>query len=139
MTMRIFLDSAPLIYLAEGDEHYRGLTSDQLTRWIEAGAALGTSTLTLLELLVQPKRQKNVRLERKYRALLTTFLSAPLINMDADVAILAADYRASFAFRTPDAIQVATAVHHGYDAFYTNDRRLTRCTDIDIILVDPTP
>lgn len=133
---RVFLDTSPLIYLAEGAPERRGLVLQQLTQWIEANAMLCTSTLTLLELLVVPKREKDHRLERKYRALLNTFLSEPLIGMDADIAVLAAEYRADLGLRTPDAVQLATAVHHGYELFYTNDRRLQRCTDIELLMVD---
>ncbi len=132
----VFLDTAPLIYLAEGDPERCEIVLQQLTRWIKSETLLGTSTLTLLELLVVPKRKKNLQLERKYRTLLNTFLSTPLIEMDSEIALLASEYRASLGLKTPDAIQVATAVHHGYELFYTNDHHLRCCKDIDIILVD---
>jgi len=132
----VFLDTSPLIYLAEGSPEYREPVLQQLTRWIENDVQLGTSTLTLLELLVGPKKENNLRLERQYRSLLNAFLSTPLINMDSEIALLASDYRANLGLRTPDAIQIATAVHNGYDVFYTNDRRLHRCNDIEIIMVN---
>lgn len=134
--MKVFLDTSPLIYLAEGTQKYRNLVLQQLTQWIKNDTLLATSTLTLLELLVVPKKEKTLRLERQYRSLLNTFLSTPLIDMDSNIAILAADYRANLNLKTPDAIQIATAVHHGYELFYTNDHQLQRCTDIDVILVE---
>lgn len=133
---RVFLDTAPLIYLAEGDAARRERVLQQLTQWIETGATLGTSTLTLLELLVVPKREKKPGLERKYRALLHTFLSAPPVELSAEIADRAAGYRATLQLRTPDAIQVASAVQMGFDVIYTNDLRLRRCEDIDFVFVD---
>jgi predicted nucleic acid-binding protein len=133
---QVFIDTAPLIYLVEGGSEYRESVCQQLTQWIESDTLLATSTLTLLELLVAPKRKKDLRLERQYRSLLNAFLSVPLIDMNSDIAVLASDYRANLRLKTPDAIQVATAVHYGYELFYTNDRHLQCCTDIDIILVE---
>jgi predicted nucleic acid-binding protein len=134
---RVFLDTGPLIYLAEGAPPRMNRVRDQLAQWIRADAFIGTSTLTLLELLVVPKRKQDVRAERKYRALLAAFLSEPTAALDENAAALGAEYRAALNLRTPDAIQLATAVSRGYDVFYTNNRRLQRCGDIEILLVEP--
>lgn len=93
-------------------------------------------TLALMELLIVPKRQEGRRLQRKYRALLTTFLSEPLIPMNTDVADLAAEIRACHRFKTLDAIQLASAVIHGYEVIYTNDQRFERFPDLDIVFLD---
>jgi len=134
--MRIFLDTAPLIYLTEGRSEQCQAVATQLSQWIKAEAILGTSTLTLMELLVVPKREGNTRLAQKYRSLLKEILGVPLIALDDDVAETAAYCRAKYGFKTPDAIQLACATEHGYDVFYTNDRELTRCSDVDVVLVE---
>jgi predicted nucleic acid-binding protein len=38
--------------------------------------------------------------------------------------------------RTPDAIQLATAVNQGADAFLTNDVAFAKATGVQILLVD---
>jgi predicted nucleic acid-binding protein len=134
--MRIFIDTAPLIYLCEGRPEQNLAVFSQLERWIKIDAMLGSSTMTLLELLVVPLRETNKRLALKYRTLLAELLSEPLIPLDETIAEAASNYRASYGFKTPDAIQLATATQHGYDVFYTNDRRLSACTDIELIYVD---
>ncbi len=134
--MRVFIDTAPLIYLCEGTPEQNRAVSQQLERWIETDAMLGSSTMTLLELLVVPLRETNKRLALKYRTLLADLLSEPLIALDETIAEAASDYRARYGFNTPDAIQLATATQHGYDVFYTNDRRLAACADIELVLVD---
>ena len=136
--MRIFLDTAPLIYLCEGTAAFSQAVSNQLEQWIRSEAILGTSTLTLLELLVVPKREKNERLATKYQALLADLLTDPPISLDETTAVKAADYRAAYGLKTPDAVQLATAVRHGYDLFYTNDRKLACCQDLEILLVADT-
>ena len=47
----------------------------------------------------------------------------------------AADLRARFNLRTPDAIQVATAIIAGAQAFITNDARLKSVTEIPVLLI----
>lgn len=134
--MRVFIDTAPLIYLCEGTGAQNQVVSSQLEKWLESDVFLGTSTITLLELLVVPFRENNKRLALKYRTLLTDLLSEPLIPLDETIAEAASSCRAEYGFKTPDAIQLATAVQHGYDAFYTNDRKLRTFEAIEIVSAD---
>ena len=57
------------------------------------------------------------------------------------VAYLAADLRARYNLRTPDAIQIATAILTGCDAFLTNDDGLRRVSaEMPVIImheIDP--
>jgi len=133
--MRIFIDTAPLIYLIEGPPEYSEIVNTRLRQWIGTGAVLISSTITLTELLVEPLKQKDLRLTQKYRALIRDLLSEPLISMNEDIAVKAAEIRADYGFRTPDSIQLATAFEAGCDIFFTNDRRLGRYKDISVITV----
>lgn len=47
----------------------------------------------------------------------------------------AADLRARYNLRTPDAVQIATAIDTGCDAFLTNDIALKRVTEICVIVL----
>ncbi len=92
-----------------------------------------TSTITLLEVLVQPYRYGNKKLAEKYREILLysdNLLTFPVSNEIADKA---AELRARYRIRTPDAIQIATALHGEASMFLTNDRNLKRVQEIDII------
>jgi predicted nucleic acid-binding protein len=56
-----------------------------------------------------------------YRDVLGQFTRADLTD---EVFLLAAQLRAaSRALKTPDAIHLAAAIHHGCDEFWTNDER----------------
>lgn len=52
------------------------------------------------------------------------------------IANQAARLRASYNLRLPDALQVATAVYAGCDAFLTNDRQLQRVQELQVIVLE---
>ena len=52
------------------------------------------------------------------------------------VAETAARLRGDYTVRTPDAIQLATAICGQASIFLTNDRRLPSLPDIEVFLVD---
>lgn len=133
--MKIFIDTAPLIYLIEGEDDFAMSVEKQLRQWITAEENLSTSTLTLLELLVVPMKQENKHLVQKYRALLQDILSEPLIPLSEAISEMAAQIRGATGFKTPDSIQLATALYSGADIFYTNDKRLSKFSDIKIITI----
>ena len=134
--MKIFIDTAPLIYLIEGEDNFAISVEKQLRQWISAEENLSTSTLTLLELLVVPMKQENKHLVQKYRALLHDILSEPLIPLSEPISEMAAQIRGATGFKTPDSIQLATALYSGADIFYTNDKRLSKFSDIKILTIE---
>lgn len=92
-----------------------------------------TSTITLLEVLIQPYRRGDKDLAEKYRDILLyseNLLTFPVSNEIADEA---AKLRARYGIRTPDAIQISTAIHGEATAFLTNDKNLKKVQEIDII------
>lgn len=58
-----------------------------------------------------------------------------LIPLDTAIAAAAADLRARYHLRTPDAIQIATAMAAGAEALLTNDHDLGRVTEIRVLQV----
>jgi predicted nucleic acid-binding protein len=133
--LKVFIDTAPLIYLIEGSTEFADRVEVQLSQWINADMILTSSTLTLLELLVIPHKQKNNRLVQKYRALMQDLLSVPMVELNQTIAVSAAEIRGTYGFKTPDSIQLATALHSGSDIFYTNDLRLSKFKEITILTV----
>lgn len=131
----VFIDTAPLIYLLEGTAALRTAVSDQLRVWIERDVPLYSSVLTLTELLVPAKRDGNSGLVYQYKTTLGELLTGPLYPIDEIQADRAAEIRAVHGIATPDALQLAAAQALGCDYFYTNDRRLRKFKDIEIVLV----
>jgi len=94
-----------------------------------------TSTVTLLEVLVHPLRNNNRELAAEYRDIL---LNSRLMTLEVSNAISeqAVGLRAIHNIRTPDAIQISTALNAGVSHFFTNDVRLPAIPSIQIISLD---
>lgn len=104
---------------------------------IERGHNLAvTSTVTLLELLVQPYRDQKEELAQKIFALTSTYPQIEWVPVTLNLADRAAELRARYRLSTPDAIQLATAIGCKATRFYGNDRALRRVKEIECILVD---
>ena len=136
--MRIFIDTAPLIYLIEGRRTLSDSVEYQLGCWIRAEETIATSTLTLLELLVLPKKNNDPHLAQKYRALVKDLVSEPFIPLSEMISETAAEIRGCYGFKTPDSIQLASAVHFGADVFYSNDLRLGKFPEVKVLPVGNT-
>jgi predicted nucleic acid-binding protein len=74
-----------------------------------------------LECLVKPLRGHDTALRASYNAQFARFEVQP---MPPAVFDLAADLRATFNLKTPDALHAASAIQHGCDELWTNDQRL---------------
>jgi predicted nucleic acid-binding protein len=92
--------------------------------------------VTLVEVLTQPKRIGNTTIEREYRDLLLHSRHFELISIDAMIAEHASGLRASYGLRTPDVLQIAAALHVGYQGFLTNDLTLKRVADLKVLVLD---
>ncbi|MDQ7025024.1 MAG: PIN domain-containing protein [Anaerolineae bacterium] len=95
-----------------------------------------TASLTLTEVLMKPIQAKNRRLQREYRDLLLNTKNVSTIAIDTIIATKAAELRAKYNLKTPDALHVASAIVSGCDAFLTNDDGIKRVTEITILILD---
>ena len=59
-----------------------------------------------------------------------------LIPITSDVAESAADLRARYNLRTPDAVQIAAALNADCEAFITNDNGLKRVSEIRVLALE---
>ncbi len=67
--------------------------------------------------------------------MLTTSKGIDIFDITIGVAKEAAKIRAKYNLKTPDAIQLATAIIFGADLFLTNDGRLKPVTEIEIVVL----
>jgi predicted nucleic acid-binding protein len=58
------------------------------------------------------------------------------LPITSDIAEQAASLRARYGLRTPDALQIATALAADCGAFVTNDARLQRVTELRVLVLD---
>jgi predicted nucleic acid-binding protein len=129
-------DSSPLIYYIEQHPKHESVTEDLFTAIDSGNARAITSVLTLLEVLVRPIRSGLADIAREYRELLSAARGISLFSIRAETCELAARLRAEYDWiRTPDALQVATALQHGAELIVTNDYRWRRLTEIQVIIL----
>lgn len=131
------LDTSIFIYHLEANPTYAPLTRIAFEN-MEKGKFKGvTSTITLMELTVLPWRMGHENIAREYEAVLVNFPNLSIVDIDRNVARLAAKLRADFKISPADALQVAASLQAGAKAFLTNDKRLTGLqTIIEILILD---
>ena len=129
------IDTMGFIYHFEKNEDYLSFTK-VLFSSIEAGTINAvTSVITLLEILVKPKEEKNKHLVEEYKFLLHTFPNLKMLPFDEKTADVASSLRAEYNIKTPDAIQVTSSILAGAKAFITNEPSLKRINEFDIIVM----
>lgn len=133
---KVFIDTAPLIYFIEGHTKFQNELIEIFKAGDEEMLSIQTSILTLLEVLVQPIRLKRFELANQYEKILTKSKHIELIDTDIKVVKNAASIRAQFNFKTPDSIQLATAVENSADIFLTNDSKLQKFNHIEVITLE---
>ena len=106
--------------------------------WEEARAGrftLASSELIVLETLIKPLREGNLRLEMLFRSILGT-AEMDLIPATLGIWEDAARIRAETGLQTPDALHAATALRAGCALFITNDTDFRRVAGLPTVVLD---
>jgi len=111
-----------LIYLIEAHPRWGKAVAAAIE---EADTRFGISPLVKCECLVGAIKRGDPVLQRAYTELFDHFVS---LTMPEPVYLQAAELRARFGLKTPDALHLACAQHHRCDALWTNDGRLTEAS-----------
>ena len=130
------LDSSIFIYHFEEHPRYKELCGEAFDLMETHAIQAVTSTVTLIEVLVQPIKTGDQGLCSRYEQYLRFGPSLTLRVLDPDLAQRAAELRARYQLRTPDSIQLATAIESGARLFLTNDDRLRKVTEIEVVVLE---
>jgi predicted nucleic acid-binding protein len=116
---KVYLDTCCVIYLLEDVPGFSAAMRAHLAS--NPDAILCVSPLVRLEVLIKPLADGNQTLANDYQ----DFLAAQqwLTIGDAEFA-RAAELRATYRLKTPDALHLATANRYACAEFWTNDDRL---------------
>lgn len=95
-----------------------------------------TSTITMLELLVQPYRLSDMDRVNKFYALLSTYPHLEWVAPTLEISDLAARLRAEYNLRTPDALQAATALFCQATGFISNDAGLKKVAGLEVVILE---
>ena len=130
----IYLDANVVIRLIEGDAATRAPLEARLLPLRGTGRFILTSRLTRLECRVKPLRAGDTILLGLFDSF---FASAEMELADLTAAVIekATDLRATFNFKTPDSLHLASAIIGGASSFLTGDRNFARCTEIPVELL----
>ena len=129
--MRIYLDSAPAIYVVERRPQYAEYLDARISG---PDDTLLASELTRLECRVKPIREGNLVILQEFDAFFDHMVDE-MVSLTREVIDRATLIRAQYNFRTPDAIHLAAAMASQCDVFLTNDNRLTRFGEMSVEVV----
>ena len=121
--MRVYFDTSPTIYLVEKLMPWKPFIQAKLAYV----SRIVFSDLTRMESRVKPLKTKDSILLAEFDSFISLCEFVPLTSSMFDRA---AQIRADYGFKTPDAIHLAAAVESGCDQFLSNDQRLSRFSDI---------
>jgi predicted nucleic acid-binding protein len=120
---KVFWDTNLFIYLIEENKLHLNKVHNLLQFLEENEYEIITSTLTLGEILTKPYKDDRLDLVETYKDF---FSNMELVELNSEIASLFAQIRADYGIKTPDAVQLASAVYAKADLFVTNDDRLSR-------------
>ncbi len=129
--MRVYIDSAPIIYLVEGVSPY----VDRLIQRLSPEETCQVcSDLSRLECRMKPLRDGEKALLKAFDTYFDEIMgeTVPLSRIVIDRAT---EIRARYGFKTPDALHLASAVVAQCDLFLTNDKQLQKFNDIVVEVV----
>ena len=128
------VDTAPFIYVLEAHPQFAA----QFLGLFEAAARgdlnIALSTITLAEILTGPFKAGQTALAKRYEKSLCLYNVVPV---STPIAALAAQLRAQYRLKLPDALQLATALDIGASAFVTHDRDFSVVTGVTILMGEP--
>jgi predicted nucleic acid-binding protein len=127
------LDSSIFIYFLEENPELLPVVEPVFTAIAGGTITAVTSSLTLLEVLVQPLRRALPALAEEYEQILTQSSGLRLVPLDLRLLRAAAHLRAATQLKTPDAVHIASALMTGCTAFLTNDRRIPEVPGLRIL------
>jgi len=115
----IYLDSCIVIYLVEKHPEFYPRLDEKFREHAQIGLAV--SPLVILECLVGPLKREDDALKARFERF---FAAVTALPQDEVVFRKAAELRARFGIKTPDALHLSTAEHYGCTQLWTNDDRL---------------
>jgi predicted nucleic acid-binding protein len=135
-TDKIYVDTAPFIYLIEDHPVYYSTVELYLSEAMQNGASLATSTITLAEFGVQPQRIGRLDLIQNFKDLIRD-LNVDFQPVNEVVAEISYKLRATHPFLRPmDALHLATSIHLSCQYFLTNDLKLKQITEMRIVILE---
>jgi predicted nucleic acid-binding protein len=133
---KIAIDTTIFIYAFEEHPVHASFLKCFFTALEKGEMESVTSAVTITECFTQPYRLNDFTLAAQYMALFRNFPHLSVVPVTDNIAERAAFLRASQNLKTPDALQLATALLSRSNFFLTNDQSLSSIQDIPILILD---
>ena len=131
----VFLDTAPVIYFVEKKPPYFSRLDPVFERVDKGDITVVTSAITLAECLYYPYLKEQAELVKTFTRHLVSGVHVRFVPTTAVIASGSAQLRAQYNLGFADAFQIATAIHAGCDLFLTNDKQLSRVTELSVLVL----
>lgn len=126
----VTLDTCVWIYHFEQDPHFAALTDEILTAVAKGHCQGIISELTLMELITGPLKLDRQDIADEYELLISHFPNLTAAPISKNILLQAAQIRAVYGFKTPDAIILATAKEYNASLIVTNDQNWSNFQEI---------
>lgn len=131
---RLYLDTAPAIYLVERNPQFFDQVCEIFKRIDEGQLTVVASPITLAECLVGAYRNSQTEVAANFVQLLTQE-AVDFVQISGAIGDLAAQLRVKHNLKLIDAFQIAVALEAGCEAFLTNDAQLQKVPDLRILVI----
>ena len=131
----VYVDTNTVIYRVEEVKPYIDVA---LPLWDALDArtqAVATSELSVLEVLVRPRRLQNTSLQELFLGTLYDTLGLLCVPISRQILEAAAQIRATSGRKIPDALHAATALIEGCTLFVTNNAAFRRIPGLNVALL----
>lgn len=129
---RIALDTKIFIYHFESHPRF-GPVAATIFQTVEAGLGAVTSMITLMEVLILPKRMGLIELYDRHLFTLLRFPHLELLPVDRALAEQAAQLRATYpTLRALDALNLGAGLLRGATLYVTNDERARQVREVPV-------
>ena len=131
----VTIDTDIFIYYIEENPTYTPIVQLVFERITAGRLQVIISVITLIETLTQPLRKGRLDLVEEYRELFLSTKGITTFEIDANIGEKAAELRAKYKLRVPDAIQLAVGIVKRADAFITNDAAIRKVKEIEVLVL----
>lgn len=136
-TGTVGLDSMIFLYHFADHPRYAPLTEVVFELLEQNKLKAVTSTVTVAEIFVRAEDKKDQLTIVSYEQFFRTMPNLEIIPIDWYVARLAAKLRAAYpSIRLPDAMQLSAPLLKNYPLFLTNDERMKKVAEIEVVVLE---